>query len=123
VAADAASRGAIVSFRETGLRAGATVNVTATADGFADYGCADGAGRLVGPSLPVTAPVSALGRLRAGPDGVLAGTLLLGPPNAAGIECHAGQAQRVTSARYTNLELADVSNRVRVAISGEVRSP
>jgi hypothetical protein len=54
---------------------------------------------------------------------VLAGTLLLGPPNAAGIECRAGQAQRVTSARYTNLELADVSNRVRVAISGEVRSP
>ena len=71
----------------------------------------------------MTAPVSTLGRLRAGPDGVLSGTLALAPPAATGIECRAGQVQKATSARYSNLEVSDVSNRVRAAISGEVRSP
>ena len=122
-AADAGTRGVVISFRETGLGAGAAVTITASADGFADYGCADDHGRLAGPSLPVTAPVSTLGRLRAGPDGELSGTLTLKPPAPTGIECRAGQVQKVTSARYSNLEVSDVSNRVRAAISGEVASP
>jgi len=71
----------------------------------------------------VTAPVSTLGRFRAGPDGALAGTVTLAPPGAVGIQCRPGQSQKVTSARYTNLEVSDVSNRVRAAISGEVRAP
>jgi len=122
-AAAPAGMGAEVTFRETGLAPSSAVNVIVTADGFADYGCAGPNGRLAGPSLPVTGQVSALSRLRADAAGELNATIRLAPPPPAGIECRPDQRPVVTSARYTNLELSDVTNRVRLALSGQVSTP
>ncbi len=117
------TRGADVTFRETGLPPQSAVNVVVTADGFADYGCADASGRLAGPSLPVTAQVSALSHLHADAAGELSATVRLAPAPAAGIECRPDQNRLVTSARYTHLEVSDVTNRVRAVINGEVSAP
>jgi ABC-type amino acid transport substrate-binding protein len=122
-AAAPATMGAEVTFRETGLAPRAAINVVVTADGFADYGCADPSGRLAGPSLPVTGQVSALSQLHADAAGELGATLRLAPPPPSGIECRPDQRQLVTSARYTHLELSDVTNRVRAAFSGQVSTP
>jgi hypothetical protein len=122
-AAAPATMGAEVTFRETGLAPRSAVNLVVTADGFADYGCANANGRLAGPSLPVTGQVSALSQLHADGTGELSGSIRLAPPPSAGIECRPDQRQLVTSARYTHLELSDVTNRVRAALSGQVSTP
>jgi hypothetical protein len=115
--------GAAVTFRETGLPPRSGVNVVATADGFANYGCANASGRLTMPSLPVTGQVSALSHLRADDAGDLTGTLKLPPPPPAGIECRPDERRLVTSARYNHIEVSDVTNRVRAAVGGEVAAP
>ena len=112
-----------MTFRETGLAPRSALNVVVTADGFADYGCANPNGRLAGPSLPVTGQVSALSRFHADAAGELTGTLRLAPPPPAGIECRPDKRQLVTSARYAHLEVADVTNRVRASIGGQVSVP
>jgi hypothetical protein len=57
---------------------------------------------------------------RADPTGTIRGHLEAGPGPAVGVTCPDGSPPRLDSAHYTNVELDDVTFKVRGRVSGEL---
>jgi hypothetical protein len=104
----------VINFKESGLSAGSTETITASADAATTYSCVNN-----GTNIPsdkkktrTTSPVSATGNFPVDKNGNLTGTLTLSAPTAedVGLTCPSGQTATLISVTYSNVKLVDVTS-------------
>lgn len=112
------------SFKEAGLAAGATENVTLSATETITYECVNGGGMNPSASNKKTfrTRASTSGNFTADQNGNIVGSLTLSPVSAAdlGFSCPPGQTVTLVSVTYSNITITDNTSGATISIPGSL---
>ena len=112
----------VCSFKEAGLSAGSTENITCAANESVTYECVNGGGRNPSASNKRTTQTtgSASGNFPADQNGNVTGTLTISPKSASsiGFTCPGGQTVTFVSVTYSNVLLVDSTSGATAPIPG-----
>jgi hypothetical protein len=105
-----------ISFKESGLNPGTTVNYLAAGTVTASYGCFTVAGSMCTSQESIAGISSTPGALTSNSKGIVSGTLTINPPMST-LSCFSGQSPTLLSVSYSNFVLQDESNGVMAKVS------